>query len=553
MINKYKSLFWTYFVPVLFGIIFWFNQARYGFNPTDDGFVLSQSWRILHGQTPHVDFTSPRPLGSALIHLPEVLAPIGMIALSRLVVVLQFLWIAIATITYFFDEKYNLKNFQIATLSIIAFLINVNTWPIMPWYTVDGIFIGITSLWIANHNYRNKNLEKYKWVFVWLFAGLAPLIKQGFLLVPLLLMLNLIIKKHNQVWKSFPIMFLPLISYLIWTRNVEGGLKNNLYSGTLYELTRPFFQLKGVFETNIGLLTILTLVLALVIRLNLKHTTSIKIIFSWVLILMSIIQVIIRDDFWLSANWDWLIFIVFVIISLNFVNNKVDFAKVISIMGLGFASSMSWGVPGPGLIAGSMFAISLVLFVTQFRNEKIREHYGNLNISILVTLILIFSTSHYMRERNVYYESQRNTLNFQSDEPQLKFIKMSEQSAEFVDSIRFCLNKFPTKYFTLIPDGAAIYPIMGLNNPFPTDWWLSQERIITHDQRVQSIIENLNNTKSWLLLYQSYEASLLSTLPKNQINKAGEKKVYVPIDLNIEQKMSGEKIQCNSFTGVYKN
>ncbi|HNY56128.1 MAG TPA: hypothetical protein PKI86_10890, partial [Chitinophagales bacterium] len=47
--------------------------SKYGFNPTDEGFVLSASNRILHGQIPHVDFSSVRPLGYAYLHIPELL------------------------------------------------------------------------------------------------------------------------------------------------------------------------------------------------------------------------------------------------------------------------------------------------------------------------------------------------------------------------------------------------------------------------------------------------------------------------------------------------
>jgi hypothetical protein len=43
--------------------------GRLGFNPTDEGFVLAGSYRILHGQVPHLDFISPRPAGSLVIHV----------------------------------------------------------------------------------------------------------------------------------------------------------------------------------------------------------------------------------------------------------------------------------------------------------------------------------------------------------------------------------------------------------------------------------------------------------------------------------------------------
>src|SRR5437870_11810474 len=44
-----------------------------GFNPTDDGWVLAMSRRILDGEVPHRDFLLDRPALSPLLHAPVVL------------------------------------------------------------------------------------------------------------------------------------------------------------------------------------------------------------------------------------------------------------------------------------------------------------------------------------------------------------------------------------------------------------------------------------------------------------------------------------------------
>src|SRR6266498_2935031 len=49
--------------------------GRFGFHPTDQGFVLGQSWRLLHGEIPHRDLISARPLGSAALHVVDFLLP----------------------------------------------------------------------------------------------------------------------------------------------------------------------------------------------------------------------------------------------------------------------------------------------------------------------------------------------------------------------------------------------------------------------------------------------------------------------------------------------
>lgn len=89
---------WTVVAPLVLAPGYWWCRALDGFNPTDDSFVLAQGWRVWQGQTIHVDFTSPRPMGSAFRHVPDVLNPWGTLAISRLTVVLQQMWIASATV-----------------------------------------------------------------------------------------------------------------------------------------------------------------------------------------------------------------------------------------------------------------------------------------------------------------------------------------------------------------------------------------------------------------------------------------------------------------------
>src|ERR1017187_3112500 len=43
-----------------------------GFTPTDEGYVLMYSRRLLAGQVPHRDFISEKPVLSPILHVPEV-------------------------------------------------------------------------------------------------------------------------------------------------------------------------------------------------------------------------------------------------------------------------------------------------------------------------------------------------------------------------------------------------------------------------------------------------------------------------------------------------
>jgi hypothetical protein len=93
-----KNIYDSVFILIVTTICH-FLFSKYGFNPTDEGFVLSSSNRLLHGQIPHVDFSSVRPLGYAYLHIPELLISKKQIFLvSRFVfwfeqVLIAFFWI----------------------------------------------------------------------------------------------------------------------------------------------------------------------------------------------------------------------------------------------------------------------------------------------------------------------------------------------------------------------------------------------------------------------------------------------------------------------------
>lgn len=59
--------------PVVVTASFTWRTARYGFNPTDQYYILADSWRILHGQVPHADFVTARPAGSPIYHMVDFL------------------------------------------------------------------------------------------------------------------------------------------------------------------------------------------------------------------------------------------------------------------------------------------------------------------------------------------------------------------------------------------------------------------------------------------------------------------------------------------------
>lgn len=160
--------------------------SRFGFNPTDDGFILAMGRRLLDGQVPHRDFVSVRPVGSPLLHLPELLA--GDLALwtSRGVVWLEWCaiaWAASLLLCHAFEMPRH--GWQRTALWAVALAGTVHSFPLMAWHTVDGLLLAILG-WTAIRLGGSPRVHAAGW----LLAGASVLAKQNFAAVlPVLLVL----------------------------------------------------------------------------------------------------------------------------------------------------------------------------------------------------------------------------------------------------------------------------------------------------------------------------------------------------------------------------
>ena len=259
------TLWWTIAAPLLLVLVFWWRQALVGFHPTDDGFILAQSWRLLLGETIHVDFTSPRPLGSAFLHIPDVLSPVYTLAISRLLVMLQLLWIAAATVSLA-SWRTGLSPAMRFVLMAFALILNINTWPIMAWHTMDGVFLGITALWLVMRADQVGNTGSRAraalWAGAWLLAGAAPLVKQGFVLVPVLVLGLLVITEQWRGLRWAPVSAVPLLAYLAAAHWQVGAIGEQMYSGNSGEALYPLEALFDVATTPFGILAVVAALLA---------------------------------------------------------------------------------------------------------------------------------------------------------------------------------------------------------------------------------------------------------------------------------------------------
>ena len=123
-------------------LLVFFAFGRLGFNPTDEGFYLAISRRLLEGLVPHRDFITPRPPLSAILHAPILLAGDYTLLLSRLIAGFQIsitVWLGVSLLKEELAGQKSLA-FYLA-MFIIAYAITGGLLPYWAWSTLDGVFL----------------------------------------------------------------------------------------------------------------------------------------------------------------------------------------------------------------------------------------------------------------------------------------------------------------------------------------------------------------------------------------------------------------------------
>jgi len=250
-----KSAFFLIFVSLIAAACHYLF-SWIGFNPTDDGFVLSASRRILGGEIPHISFLSLRPPGSSYLHAPEVkYGGDHVFMISRLVfwvqsAIIAWIWVAIAD--KLVNMKINIGNRFM--LALIVFIFNVHSFPAMAWTTLDGLFFATLGLWMITHFNKNANQVGY------ILLGCAALCKQNFLiLIPGVFIMMGHFKRPYYILDALT----PVIVYslLMWRNDAINMMMEQVFSrkeivetGIIAYVTEPAFYAGLILPIAIKLL-----------------------------------------------------------------------------------------------------------------------------------------------------------------------------------------------------------------------------------------------------------------------------------------------------------
>jgi hypothetical protein len=176
-------LFPVAFLLLTAWVFFW--GALRGFCPMDEGLVLAQTHRVLLGQTPHVDFVAPRPALSAVLHLVDYLLPMPLFRASRLLGLLEIATYTTVSAALVFRRAPSRWSLVQILGWATALLLNVHGFPLMAWYTIDGILLVAAGFALVRRGATESGAGPTL-TYGFLLLGAAPLTKQSFFAAPLI-------------------------------------------------------------------------------------------------------------------------------------------------------------------------------------------------------------------------------------------------------------------------------------------------------------------------------------------------------------------------------
>lgn len=206
-----------------------------GFSPTDQGFTLAYSRRLIEGQIPHLDFIIIRPPLSPLMHTPFVLFG-GEYTywLSRFFVWFQYAviaWAWVSAVNHVFGRIFSSP--MKVLLGVAVFGGTAHHFVLTAWHSVDGMFLASIGVWLLVTPRRTgSRFSGY------LLVGAAYLTKQSFILMPPLFLLVLGDWRRPKYLLASAIPGLLYIAYLLAT-------------GALPDAYAQLTSQTGIFEAGV--------------------------------------------------------------------------------------------------------------------------------------------------------------------------------------------------------------------------------------------------------------------------------------------------------------
>ena len=450
---------------ILAAIAAHFSFSWMGFSPTDEGWVLANSRRILAGQVPYRDFFTIQTVGTEYLHTPEVMfGGEYTFWISRLVV-----WLQIAVIAWAWPQifaKLSHKNLawrQRTALGLICFVFTASTFPIMAWPTIDGLFIISVGLLLA---LQPKSTSKLCGYFL---IGLSYVCKQNFVVVFPAVLVLLGDWKKIRYWTAaiFPgVLFVGLLSVLgvIPDAIIQVGSAR----GFVQYAIMPYLMRKNVFiAIGLGLA-------ATSLMYRKERGASIT---GYILVYLAVLACAMSigtDLYWYSNHSPYILFGLSLGAALALFfsktgNYRTATAGLLAVV-VAWAVSISMGFDYPTL-AGGVLVLFLVQIVLNVRGEIFGARY-TLGVSLGLLMVVSLAAFSMGRYQHIYRDLPASRLTARLDGvlPGGRFLRTNANTYAFLSDLDLAISETHGVRYAIIPGFSAPWVKGKQLDPLLIDW-----------------------------------------------------------------------------------
>ncbi|MEU4254006.1 hypothetical protein AB0F15_42085 [Amycolatopsis sp. NPDC026612] len=549
--------------------------GRFGFHPSDQGFILAQAWRVLHGEVPHADIISARPLGSAVLHVADYALPMPLFFGSSFLAMIEIIVATIAFAALVTRRRVLDWGPGMTGLVAAASLINLNAFPLMAWHTVDGIALTACGAWALDAGLSSGRPLARRGGLVLL--GCAGFVKQSFALAAVIGVLWLLLHPATRAgalrtarwWRRLVLDLLSLgapgLAYVLWVSlgggfaamvdQVTGGLP--AYGERLLGLWLDHPEaLTTAPVRELSFFAVIAVVL-LAVRLPGDRLGAAGRVASWVLVLAgaaAVVLTVVDGRFTGSTRWaDVLWWIVAVSVPVNAaVRRQVPWAGLL-VLATGFMTSLSWGNDTPTLLTGTL-ALTTLLLLSDLVPARPARRWVTATAGL--TAVAVCGWAVVARHDQAAYLDvghDRLTEDLGAVTPAMAGIRTNPSTFTFVRQIRDCLDRFPAARTAILPNSPFAYPAFGLRNPFPLEWPLPLEIIGDAPARMLATADRLNREGGYLVLFETDAYRMLATGGPVPESIPADTPVFdfLGLEKAIQARLTGRVVTCGSFVGKY--
>lgn len=552
--------------------------GRFGFHPSDQGFILAQSWRLLQGDIPHSDIISARPLGSAVLHLIDFALPFPLFVTSDVVSMLEIVLATVALAALVSRRPLLSWGPGFTALVAAAALLNLNSFPLMAWHTIDGIALTACGFLALDSGLRSdRPWRRRSGLFL---LGCAVLVKQSFAPAAIVGVVWLLAHPSTRAalrhgthrirrlladvgfLAAFPLGYVGVVAldggFIAMLRQLTGG--EPAYGIEL--LTLWLVEPAAMLAAPVRYLTAFVVAAAVVavvrhLRPTLARHADLALLLGTAAI---ICWVVVASGFVGTTRWaDVLWWIAAGAAVVHAARTRRVPWHAAPVLGLGFMISLSWGQDTPTLLAGSLALTALSLLAHGHQTgagaagARLRVYAAAMG-----GLLALGCTGWYVVDRHdraPYLDLPQGQLTEDLGEvsPAMRGVRTNPSTFRYIAQIEHCVRAHPATNVAVLPDNAFVYPALELHNPLPMDWTLPPELVADARARMLDAARALDRRGDYLVLFQTVQPPTLAAGGFVPTRVAPDAPIvdYVGLTDDIKQTLGGQTISCGSFAGVW--